>query len=140
MAIYEQINVGSAPGAGDGATVRDAYTIVNDNFTLREVLLINAQVGVAYGPLITDANGMITMDNAGANIITIPANASVAYPIGTQLHFMQLGAGQTTIAITSDTLNVAATQALTLREQFVPATAYKDTATSWTLFGNLTVI
>ena len=138
MPIYDQVYMGSGPGVGDGDTARAAYTKINDNFTLLEVLLINAQVGTTYGPVLTDANGMITMDNAGANTITIPANASVAYPIGTQLFFMQLGAGQTTIAITADTLDKPASQGFTIREQFVPVIAYKETATSWVLYGNLT--
>ena len=138
MPIYDQVYMGSGPGVGDGDTARAAYTKINDNFTLLEVLLINAQVGTTYGPVLTDANGMITMDNAGANTITIPANASVAYPIGTQLFFMQLGAGQTTITITADTLSGPVVAPFTIREQFVPVTVLKDSATSWVMFGNLT--
>jgi len=80
---------------------------------------------------------MITLNNAAAIAMTIPANASVAYPVGTQLNFMQLGAGQVTVGITSDTLNVEAALTLKLTGQFAVATALKVSATEWTLFGNL---
>ena len=102
----------------------------------REELTINAVVAAAYETVLADANIMVTLSDGGANTITIPANASVAYPIGTQLHFQQAGAGTTTIAITTDTLNSAGS--LTdMNGQYSVATALKMTATTWTLFGNL---
>mgnify|MGYP007011967181 CR=1 FL=1 len=90
--------------------------------------------------MLANANSMITMDNAAANLVTIPANASVACPIGTALHFMQLGAGATTIAITTDTLSVASALTLVLAEQYAAATAMKITATTWVLYGNLATV
>lgn len=101
----------------------------------REPLTINVQTE-NYEGVLTDANIMISMDNGSARTITIPANASVAYAIGTQLHFMGLGAGTVTIGITSDTLNSAGAL-LDLNGQFAVATALKVTATTWTLSGNL---
>jgi hypothetical protein len=135
MTIYQQVQM-----TGPADSARAAYTKINDNFTLLETLPINAQVGTTYGPIITDANSMITMDNAGANTITIPANASVAYPIGTQLYFMQLGVGITTITITTDTLNGSIAPPFTIREQFVPVTVLKTDTAEWTIYGNLTGI
>jgi hypothetical protein len=98
----------------------------------------NTQTGTSYTGVIGDAGKMITMDNASANTVTIPANASVAYTVGTELHFSQLGAGATTVAITSDTLNVESSLTLVLAGQYAVATAKKITATTWILFGNLT--
>ena len=69
---------------------------------------------------------------------TIPANASVAYPIGTELTFVNdNGAGSITIAITSDTMRLAGpgtTGSRTLAPNGV-ATALKITATSWIING-----
>ena len=135
--IYEQIDVGLSANDNTGDGFRESFIKINNNFTLLEVLGLNAQVGTTYGPVLTDAGLMITMSDAGANTITIPANATVAYPIGTQLHFMQVGAGATSIAIDTDTLNFAASRSLVLFEQFAVATALKLTVTSWVLFGNL---
>jgi hypothetical protein len=69
---------------------------------------------------------------------TIPANASVAYPVGTALTFInQNGAGTITIAITSDTMRLAGagtTGSRTLAANGV-ATAIKVTSTEWIISG-----
>lgn len=98
---------------------------------------INAQTGTTYTGVLADSGKLITMSNASANTFTIPANASVAYPVGTQIHIEQLGAGATTVAITTDTLNVNANLTAVLNGQYAVATAVKNTSTTWTLFGNL---
>ena len=100
---------------------------------------VNTQIGTTYVPVIGDAGWMITMDNAATNIVTLPPNSAVSYPINTEIHFAQLGVGQTTIAITTDTLNVESTLTLSLTGQYAVATAKKITATTWILFGNLEV-
>jgi hypothetical protein len=52
------------------------------------------------------------MNNASANTFSIPTNASVAFPIGTQINVIQIGAGQTTIqAVTSGTTTIQSTGA-----------------------------
>lgn len=71
---------------------------------------------------------------------TIPANASVAFPIGTAIGFVNdTGAGAVTIAITSDTLIAAGTGSTgsrTLAASSI-ATAIKITATSWMITGTI---
>ncbi len=58
----------------------------------------NAQSGATYTLVLGDANGCVTMSNATANTLTVPANASVAFPVGTTITVQQLGAGITTIS------------------------------------------
>jgi hypothetical protein len=69
---------------------------------------------------------------------TIPANASVAFAIGTAVTFInQNGAGDITIAITSDTMRLAGagtTGSRTLADNGV-ATAIKVTSTEWIISG-----
>jgi len=98
---------------------------------------INAQVGVTYTAVLADADKIITLTNAAAIAMTIPANASVAYPIGTKLNFQQLGAGAVTVGITTDTLLINSGATLVMNGQNSIATALKITATSWVLFGQL---
>jgi len=104
---------------------------------LEAAATLNTQTGTTYAPVIADADKMITLNNASAITATIPANASVAYPVGTKLNFMQLGAGQVTVAITSDTLSFDASLTAKLNGQYAVATALKVTTTQWVLFGNL---
>jgi hypothetical protein len=72
-----------------------------------------------------------------ARTFTIPANSSVAYPVGTVVTFVNLK-NTVTIAITDDTLYLAGagtTGSRTLAE-FGVATAVKLTSTAWLISGN----
>lgn len=109
--------------------------------TIAEVKLIeqNSQ-STAYTLVLADAGKHILHPSADttARTFTIPANASVAYPIGTAITFVnQDSAGVVTIAITSDTMRLAGTGATgnrTLAANGV-ATALKITSTSWIISG-----
>ena len=68
---------------------------------------------------------------------TIPANASVAYPVGTVISFVNLQ-NTVTIAITTDTMYLAndgATGSRTLAE-YGMASAMKVASTTWIISGN----
>lgn len=65
-----------------------------------------------YTLVLSDAGKSIDKQSGGAGeTITIPANASVAFPIGTVICGDNDGGGTLTIAITSDTLELAGTGA-----------------------------
>ena len=98
----------------------------------------------AYTLVLADANKHILHPSADttARIWTIPANASVAYEIGTAITFVnQNSGGAITIAITSDTMRLAGagtTGSRTLAANGI-ATALKITSTEWIISGtNLT--
>lgn len=57
-----------------------------------------------YGLVMADAGKTIFANSGGAQTITIPANSSVAFPIGTVIKINANGAATVTLAITSDTL------------------------------------
>jgi hypothetical protein len=94
----------------------------------------------AYTAVLTDSGKHILHPSADttARTFTIPANGSVAYPIGTALTFVnQNGAGTVTIAITTDTMRLAGagtTGSRTLAANGV-ATAIKITSTEWIISG-----
>lgn len=96
---------------------------------------------VAYTLVLTDAGKHILHPSAdtSARTFTIPANSSVAYPIGTAITFVnQASAGVMTIAITTDTMRLAGagtTGSRTLAANGV-ATAIKLTATEWIVSGS----
>jgi hypothetical protein len=99
---------------------------------------------VNYPQSIQSANYTLVLADAGyqifhpasdtaARVFTIPANSSVAYPIGTVLVFVnETGAKGLSVAITTDTLR---STLLTTGTQAVPAgnvlTALKVAATKW---------
>lgn len=52
-------------------------------------------------PVLADTDNFITSTNAALTTITLPLNATVAYPIGIQLFVMALGAAGVALAITA---------------------------------------
>jgi hypothetical protein len=76
--------------------------------------------------------------DANARTYTIPANSSVAYPIGTAVTFINMTAEVVTIAITSDTMYLAKDGTTGSRSlaQYGSATAIKITSTTWLISGS----
>ena len=76
--------------------------------------------------------------DANARTYTIPANSSVAYPVGTAITFINMTAEVVTIAITTDTmyLSAAGTTGSRTLAQYGSATAIKMTSTTWLISGS----
>jgi hypothetical protein len=102
---------------------------------------INAQSGTTYTSVLTDGNNtLVTLSNASAIALTIPTNASVAFPVGTILNFAQTGAGQVTLSgasgVTITSTGATATAPKT-RVQYSAATAIQTSANNWLVIGDL---
>lgn len=102
---------------------------------------VNAQTGTTYTLALTDApsssanQGVVTMSNASANTLTVPPNSSVAFPVGTVIQVIQLGAAQTTVAAGSGvTINTAST--LKTRAQYSCLVLTQVAANVWVLGGD----
>jgi hypothetical protein len=86
---------------------------------------------------LTERDTLIEMGKATAQTLTIPTNATVAFPVGTSIDILQTGAGQVTIAGASG-VTVNATPGLKLRTQWSSATLFKRATDTWVIFGDLT--
>jgi hypothetical protein len=62
----------------------------------------NAQTGTTYTAVLLDAGKTVTLSNASAVTLTIPAQASVSWADNTQLNFLNIGAGTVTITPAAD--------------------------------------
>ena len=93
-----------------------------------------------YTLVLADSGKHILHPAADTNTrtFTIPANASVAFAIGTAVTFINMTANVVTIAITSDTmyLSDAGTTGSRSLAQYGSATAIKITATNWVISGS----
>lgn len=58
----------------------------------------NAQTGTTYSFVLTDFTKLVTLSNASAVAVTLPLEATVAWPAGTQLRLLNVGAGTVTVA------------------------------------------
>jgi len=100
---------------------------------------INSQ-SAAYTAVLADSGKVIfhPSTDANARTFTIPANASVAYPLGTAITFINMTSNVVTIAITSDTmyLSSAGTTGSRSLAQYGSATAIKMTSTTWLISGS----
>jgi hypothetical protein len=111
---------GAVSLAIDTATTADlttAQTLTNKTLTSPTIndpklnLSINANTSTTYTFVLADNGKLVTSNNASAQTLSIPTNASVAYPVGTQINVAWItGAGQPTIqAVTSGTTTVLST-------------------------------
>lgn len=124
----------SAIVAWNGSDFVTADSSVNGNATGYLEVVQNAQAA-GYTLVANDAGKQIYFTSAGA--FTIPSNASVPFPIGTAVTFVNMS-GSSTIAITSDTMYLAGVGATGTRTlaTYGLATALKMTATTWLISGS----
>jgi hypothetical protein len=99
----------------------------------------NNQTGTTYTLVLTDAdNKTVWMNNASANTLTVPTNASVAFPVGTKINVMMEGAGTTTIdGDTGVTVNGVSGGAVAINTQNQGATLTKRATDTWIVTGDI---
>lgn len=101
---------------------------------------VNTAQTADYTPVLNDQYQTITpMNKATAVNFTIPTNASVAFPVGTVLTVLNIGAGACTIkAVTSGTttiLSAGATAAQPSLTQYKSAACIKTATDTWYVVG-----
>lgn len=105
-------------------------------------LTLNAQTAT-YTVVLADADQkLVTMSVASANDFQIPTNGNVAFPTGSVINVIQIGAGQTTIkAVTPATTTISSTGATAtapkLRAQYSAASCIKVATDTWYVVGDL---
>ena len=97
----------------------------------------NDDTSTALTGALTDAGNVVFMNNAAANVFTIPANATVAFAVDTQIDIVMEGAGVTTItADTGVTLNGVSAGSGAISAQYSAVTIIKRATDTWIMFGN----
>ena len=138
----------STSATGD-VTLTGVQTLTNKTLTSPVLndpklnLSINTNTATTYTFVLTDNGKLVTSNNAAAQTLSIPTNASVAFPIGTQINVAWItGAGQPTInAVTSGTTSILSTAATSaapkLRVVNSVATCVKIATDTWLVTGDL---
>jgi hypothetical protein len=155
MAYANFFNFKGSSGAGDvlvdnsGSSLRvtgavqlsDAVTFIST--ALVQGLLTNYNVyntqTSSYSLVLNDASKVIEMNVGTSNTVTIPTNASVAFPIGTEITVMQYGAGVTSIAVASGVTIVSKDSAYTIANRYTGLTLIKRATNEWYIIGNIVV-
>lgn len=86
---------------------------------------------------LADAAQYHRVSNAGAVTVTVPTNANVAFPIGTNLTIIQAGAGQVSVAGEGGVTINSADSLLSTRVQYSAMTLVKVGTDEWDLTGDL---
>ena len=110
----------------------------NDRLNDLEAKPVNNQTGTAYTLVLDDAGNVVTMSNAAASTLTIPANASVAFPVGTEIDVVRLGAGQVTLTAGGG-VTLRATPGPNFTAQYGAARLIKIATNEWVATGSLAV-
>ena len=131
-------------GATGKKTVVNGTLVANGTFTLNSLSVGFLEVpsnsqSASYTTVLGDSGYSIDHPSTDANArtYTIPANASVAYPVGTCIMFSNMTSQVVTIAITTDTMYLAGAGTTGSRSlaQYGVATARKLTSTTWLIMG-----
>jgi len=123
-------DIGAATGASLATTGNVVYHIATSG---------NAPKTNDYTLVIGDDGDIIEMDAATAKTISIPLNATVPFPTGTQIIVSRIGAGELSIAGVVGVTLQGAGSAYRLRSQFSAATLIKRATNTWILFGDTKV-
>jgi hypothetical protein len=124
------------------ATLTGTETLTNKTLTDAKINLAIDPETASYTAVLANNSQIVTMNNASANTFSIPTDASVAFPDGTQITVLQIGAGQTTIqAVTAGTTTVNSTGATAnapkLRVRYSSATCIKLSSNNWVVVGDI---
>jgi hypothetical protein len=145
VSVTTNLPVGDITGvtAGTGLTgggTSGTVTLGIDSTVALKNLPINAQSGTTYTTVLSDNGSLITQTNGSAIATTIALNSSVNYPVGAQITFAQLGAGQVTISGAGG-VTVVSTGATAstpkLRAQYSTATAIQTSTNNWLVVGDI---
>ena len=124
------------------ADLTTAQTLTNKTLTYPKINLAFDAETASYTAILANNGQVVTMNVGSGNTFSIPTNASVAFPIGTQITVLQIGTGQTTIqAVTSGTTTILSTGATAaqpkLRVRYSAATCVKAGTDLWYVFGDI---
>lgn len=121
-------------------TVNGQALSANVSLTASDIGAASANVAVsaqtaAYTLVLADAGKAVEVTSATAVTVTVPTNASVAFPVGTVIEVAQTGTGQVTIAGSGVTFQSPAS--LKSRTQFSTILLRKRATDTWIVGGDL---
>src|SRR5664279_2204214 len=129
---FDVANNGAAGNVpiGNGTVLVTRALLSTDN----PGIVINTRTA-NYTLVLADAGKLVEMNVASANTLTVPLNASVAFPVGTVINVRQYGAGTTTIGGSATIRSRGAL--VNLAGTYAEVTLSKRATDEWVLSGDL---
>ena len=129
--------VGTGTSASQWTTTPTISGLVTCSGGLSAPLLINAQTGTTYTFVLTDGGKLVTASNGSAQTYTVPPNSSVAFPTGTTITIIGIGAGKVTLAQGSGVTINSKDSEKAIDGQHASVTIIKTATDTWQLIGAL---
>lgn len=125
-------NVDNTSDAAKPVSTAQAAAIATSKTTLES----NLQTGTAYTLVLADAGKRVDMANTAANVVTVPLDSAVAFPIDTTIFVSQGDVGATSIAADSGvTINTA--EGLKVGGQYKMVSLVKTATDTWMAIGTV---
>jgi hypothetical protein len=152
VVIYNGSGVAAAtPVSGDISISSSGVSAINSGVVVNADISTSADIDLSklnvttidtkvssYVLVLSDRYKVIETNSGSANTVSVPTNASVAFPIGTQITIVQYGAGKTQMVASSPgTTTIRSTPGTFLRARYSSATLIKRATDEWYLFGDL---
>jgi len=90
-----------------------------------------------YTLVLTDAGKVIEINSGSSENVTIPPNSSVAFPVGTQIVVVRLGAGAVVITEGSGVTTRSDDDKNKIKSQYSSCVLIKHETNEWYILGNL---
>lgn len=100
------------------------------------LISVNSQTGTSYTLTLGDGAKAVEVSNAGDHILTIPANSTVAFPVGTVIEIARMGTGSVTLTPASGVTLRHPYASLAIRSQFGTSTIRKRATDEWIVVGD----
>lgn len=99
----------------------------------------NYQTGMGYTLVLTDQDKLVSLSNASPVSVTVPANSSVAFPIGSVVQLINNGVASVGVGSPVGVTINSVSDFKNLRDSYAQATLVKTLTDTWYLYGaNLT--
>jgi len=124
----------TSTGTLTGVTVSGTGTI---GVAVGQAVDFERKTNISYTLILIDAGKVIEMNSGTPETVTIPPNSSVAFPIGTQIVIVRLGAGAVTIVEGSGVTTRSDDDKAKIKSQYSSCVLIKHETDEWYILGNL---
>lgn len=131
------LGVPTSTTATFGTSTTQLATTAFVQTAISQVAIVPNSTGIVT-PALSDAGSIITTSSASTVTCTLPSDTTTAFPVGTQITFIQRGTGNL-VFVAGSGATIESTPGLKLRTRYSVATATKVSSNNWSLYGDLTV-
>lgn len=114
-----------------------AVTLADGKAAAEQTSAAVVAVTGSYTLALSDAGRLVEVSSAGAATVTVPADATVNFPVGTEIEIMQEGAGEVTIAAAGGVTLRSPGDKFVISEQYAAAVLKKRGPNDWRTWGAL---